>query len=182
MFFIFFCVVIFFVGNRHRTQPISCPSKIEPKDVRASTLPRRRGNSSPVVSSPTQSPGQQSPCASTPSVDSAVGSAEGLGVNQSTNIEEHRPRSDGSDSLATSSALTSPEPPPVPEGQEIRPDITRQDSSTPSEQTATENIHQESNNDKSEYKGLIFFYIYLFILFNSEGMNNFALIAFRKSR
>lgn len=74
-----------------------------------------------MVSTPQNSPNRQSPRTSTPSVDSAVGSAEGLGVPQTGNVEEIRPRSDGSDSLATSSALTSPEP-PVPEINEPRVD------------------------------------------------------------
>lgn len=107
-------------GNRHRTQPIANLNRLESKDVRASTLPRRRGDStSPGASTPQNSPNPQSPRASTPSVDSAVGSAEGLGVNQTT-LEELRPRSDGSDSLATSSALTSPEPPVPDSHQESR--------------------------------------------------------------
>lgn len=79
-----------------------------------------------MVSTPQNSPNRQSPRTSTPSVDSAVGSAEGLGVPQTGNIEEIRPRSDGSDSLATSSALTSPEP-PVPEINEPRVDLVQAD-------------------------------------------------------
>lgn len=77
-----------------------------------------------MVSTPQNSPNRQSPRTSTPSVDSAVGSAEGLGVPQTGNVEEIRPRSDGSDSLATSSALTSPEP-PVPEINEPRVDLVQ---------------------------------------------------------
>lgn len=49
-----------------------------------------------------------------------------MGVPQSGNVEEIRPRSDGSDSLATSSALTSPEP-PVPEINEPRVDLVQAD-------------------------------------------------------
>ncbi|XP_076280703.1 rho guanine nucleotide exchange factor 17 isoform X2 [Lasioglossum baleicum] len=113
-------------GNRTKAQPIATSNRTENKDVRASTLPRRRGDVSPVVSTPQNSPNRQSPRTSTPSVDSAVGSAEGLGVPQTGNHEEIRPRSDGSDSLATSSALTSPEP-PVPEIHEPRVDLVQPD-------------------------------------------------------
>nr|XP_012147901.1 PREDICTED: uncharacterized protein R02F2.2 isoform X1 [Megachile rotundata] len=113
-------------ANRHKAQPIATSNRNESKDVRASTLPRRRGDVSPVVSTPQNSPNRQSPRTSTPSVDSAVGSAEGLGVPQTGNVEEIRPRSDGSDSLATSSALTSPEP-PVPEINEPRVDLVQAD-------------------------------------------------------
>ncbi|XP_076658309.1 rho guanine nucleotide exchange factor 17 [Halictus rubicundus] len=112
--------------NRTKAQPIATSNRTENKDVRASTLPRRRGDVSPVVSTPQNSPNRQSPRTSTPSVDSAVGSAEGLGVPQTGNHEEIRPRSDGSDSLATSSALTSPEP-PVPEIHEPRVDLVQPD-------------------------------------------------------
>ncbi|CAK9800392.1 Rho guanine nucleotide exchange factor 17 [Anthophora plagiata] len=112
--------------NRQKAQPIATSNRTESKDVRASTLPRRRGDVSPVVSTPQNSPNRQSPRTSTPSVDSAVGSAEGLGVPQTGNVEEIRPRSDGSDSLATSSALTSPEP-PVPEINEPRVDLVQAD-------------------------------------------------------
>ncbi|XP_060823206.1 rho guanine nucleotide exchange factor 17 isoform X6 [Bombus pascuorum] len=110
--------------SRQKAQPIATSNRTENKDVRASTLPRRRGDVSPVVSTPQNSPNRQSPRTSTPSVDSAVGSAEGLGVPQTGNVEEIRPRSDGSDSLATSSALTSPEP-PVPEINEPRVDLVQ---------------------------------------------------------
>ncbi|XP_068975294.1 rho guanine nucleotide exchange factor 17 isoform X7 [Bombus flavifrons] len=110
--------------SRQKAQPIATSNRTENKDVRASTLPRRRGDVSPVVSTPQNSPNRQSPRTSTPSVDSAVGSAEGLGVPQTGNVEEIRPRSDGSDSLATSSALTSPEP-PVPENNEPRVDLVQ---------------------------------------------------------
>ncbi|XP_012280572.1 rho guanine nucleotide exchange factor 17 isoform X3 [Orussus abietinus] len=110
-------------GNRQKTLPVSGTECLEGKDVRASTLPRRRGDVSPAVSTPRNSPGRQSPRASTPSVDSAVGSAEGLGGPQ-TGPEEVRPRSDGSDSLATSSALTSPEP-LAPDTREPRVDLGR---------------------------------------------------------
>lgn len=109
--------------NRQKTQPIATSNRSEIKDVRASTLPRRRGDVTPGGSTPQNSPNRQSPRTSTPSVDSAVGSAEGLGVSQQGNHEEIRPRSDGSDSLATSSALTSPEP-LVPEVNEPRVDQT----------------------------------------------------------
>ncbi|XP_078048564.1 rho guanine nucleotide exchange factor 17 isoform X1 [Augochlora pura] len=112
--------------NRTKAQPIATSNRTENKDVRASTLPRRRGDVSPVVSTPQNSPNRQSPRTSTPSVDSAVGSAEGLGVPHTGNHEEIRPRSDGSDSLATSSALTSPEP-PVPEIHEPRVDLVQPD-------------------------------------------------------
>ncbi|KZC08519.1 Rho guanine nucleotide exchange factor 17 [Dufourea novaeangliae] len=114
-------------ANRTKAQPIATSNRNESKDVRASTLPRRRGDISPVVSTPQNSPNRQSPRTSTPSVDSAVGSAEGLGVPQTGNLEEIRPRSDGSDSLATSSALTSPEP-PVPEIHEPRVDLVQPDA------------------------------------------------------
>lgn len=97
--------------------------------MRASTLPRRRGDVTPGGSTPRNSPNRQSPRTSTPSVDSAVGSAEGLGVPQQGNLEEIRPRSDGSDSLATSSALTSPEP-LVPEMNEPRVDLVQTDAPT----------------------------------------------------
>ncbi|XP_015585736.1 rho guanine nucleotide exchange factor 10-like protein isoform X2 [Cephus cinctus] len=121
-----FSQVDFHQGNRQKIQPNANSNRTESKDVRASTLPRRRGDVSPGVSTPHNSPNRQSPRASTPSIDSAVGSAEGLGALPQTGPEEVRPRSDGSDSLATSSALTSPEP-PVPESHEPRdlaqPDI-----------------------------------------------------------
>ncbi|XP_076669101.1 rho guanine nucleotide exchange factor 17 isoform X4 [Andrena cerasifolii] len=117
-------------GSRQKVQPIATSNRAENKDVRASTLPRRRGDVSPVVSTPQNSPNRQSPRTSTPSVDSAVGSAEGLGVPQTGNLEEIRPRSDGSDSLATSSALTSPEP-PVPEINEPRVDLVQPDGAPP---------------------------------------------------
>ncbi|KAK9305283.1 hypothetical protein QLX08_003640 [Tetragonisca angustula] len=116
--------------SRQKVQPIATSNRTESKDVRASTLPRRRGDVSPAVSSPQNSPNRQSPRTSTPSVDSAVGSAEGLGVPQAGNHEEIRPRSDGSDSLATSSALTSPEP-PVPEINEPRVAIDLVQSDVP---------------------------------------------------
>ncbi|XP_036141211.1 uncharacterized protein LOC105833654 isoform X3 [Monomorium pharaonis] len=109
-------------ANRQKTQPIVTSNRSETKDVRASTLPRRRGDVTPGSTTPQNSPNRQSPRTSTPSVDSAVGSAEGLGVSQQGNHEEIRPRSDGSDSLATSSALTSPEP-LVPETNPIEPRI-----------------------------------------------------------
>ncbi|XP_018349067.1 PREDICTED: uncharacterized protein LOC108752611 isoform X3 [Trachymyrmex septentrionalis] len=105
-------------ANRQKTQPIVTSNRSETKDIRASTLPRRRGDVTPGTTTPQNSPNRQSPRTSTPSVDSAVGSAEGLGVSQQGNHEEIRPRSDGSDSLATSSALTSPEP-LVPETNQI---------------------------------------------------------------
>lgn len=95
--------------------------------MRASTLPRRRGEVTPGSLTPQNSPSRQSPRTSTPSVDSAVGSAEGLGIHQQGNLEEIRPRSDGSDSLATSSALTSPEP-LVPETNEPRVDLIQSDA------------------------------------------------------
>ncbi|XP_043506360.1 uncharacterized protein LOC122526844 isoform X5 [Frieseomelitta varia] len=116
--------------SRQKAQPIATSNRTESKDVRASTLPRRRGDVSPAVSTPQNSPNRQSPRTSTPSVDSAVGSAEGLGVPQAGNHEEIRPRSDGSDSLATSSALTSPEP-PVPEINEPRVAIDLVQSDVP---------------------------------------------------
>lgn len=89
-------------------------------------MPRRRGDVTPGGSTPQNSPNRQSPRTSTPSVDSAVGSAEGLGVPQQGNHEEIRPRSDGSDSLVTSSALTSPEP----LANEPRVDLAHTDTST----------------------------------------------------
>ncbi|XP_012215221.1 rho guanine nucleotide exchange factor 17 isoform X3 [Linepithema humile] len=116
-------------ANRQKTQPITTSNRSETKDVRASTLPRRRGDVTPGGSTPQNSPNRQSPRTSTPSVDSAVGSAEGLGVPQQGNHEEIRPRSDGSDSLVTSSALTSPEP-LVPEANEPRVDLAQTDAST----------------------------------------------------
>lgn len=109
-------------ANRQKTQPIVTSNRSETKDIRASTLPRRRGDVTSGSSTPQNSPNRQSPRTSTPSVDSAVGSAEGLGVSQQGNHEEIRPRSDGSDSLATSSALTSPEP-LVPETNQIEPRV-----------------------------------------------------------
>ncbi|XP_043483895.1 rho guanine nucleotide exchange factor 17 isoform X2 [Leptopilina heterotoma] len=99
------------LANRQKLQANNS-NETEEKEIKASTLPRRRGEvSSPDVSTSrnSSSPNHQSPRASTPSLDSAVGSAEGLGVPQ-IGLSELRPRSDGSDSLATSSALTSPEP------------------------------------------------------------------------
>ncbi|XP_025073713.1 rho guanine nucleotide exchange factor 17 [Pogonomyrmex barbatus] len=118
-------------ANRQKTQPIVTSNRSETKDVRASTLPRRRGDVTPGDSTPQNSPNRQSPRTSTPSVDSAVGSAEGLGVSQQGNHEEIRPRSDGSDSLATSSALTSPEP-LVSETNQIEPrvDLNQTDATT----------------------------------------------------
>ncbi|KAF7404064.1 hypothetical protein HZH68_006858 [Vespula germanica] len=86
-------------------------------------------------------PNRQSPRTSTPSVDSAVGSAEGLGVPHQSNLEEIRPRSDGSDSLATSSALTSPEP-PVPEVHEQQPRLELQTDASPTEVIPSEPIYQ----------------------------------------
>lgn len=107
-------------ANRQKSQPTATSDRSEIRDVRASTLPRRRGDVTPGGSTSRNSPSRQSPRTSTPSVDSAVGSAEGLGVPQQGNLgDEIRPRSDGSDSLATSSALTSPEP-LVPEMNEPR--------------------------------------------------------------
>lgn len=117
-------------ANRQKTQPIVTSNLSETKDVRASTLPRRRGDVTPGSSTPQNSPNRQSPRTSTPSVDSAVGSAEGLGVSQQGNHEEIRPRSDGSDSLATSSALTSPEP-LVPETNPIEPRVDLVQTETP---------------------------------------------------
>ncbi|KAK0162159.1 hypothetical protein PV327_008520 [Microctonus hyperodae] len=122
--------VDFIRGNRHRTQPINS-NCLESKDVRACTLPRRRSDSTATTTSTITTTAKttltsgstninvfasqnnpklsQSPRTSTPSVDSAVGSVEGLGVTQIA-LEQSRPRSDGSDSLTTSSALNSPEP------------------------------------------------------------------------
>lgn len=178
-FFLHSCT--FILDNRHRTQPISSTIPMEPKDVRATTLPRRRGNSSPAITSPTNSPCQQSPGASTPSVDSAVGSAEGLGINQTINIEEHRPRSDGSDSLATSSALTSPEP-PVPDSQDIRIDIIQQNSNiTNEQQIVTEIINQESNNEKIDHKGLII-YLFIYYLCSQKKFTIFGYLNYVESR
>ncbi|XP_024886291.1 uncharacterized protein LOC112463866 isoform X1 [Temnothorax curvispinosus] len=124
-----FSQVDFNQANRQKSQPIVTSNRSETKDVRASTLPRRRGDVTPGSLTPQNSPNRQSPRTSTPSVDSAVGSAEGLGVSQQGNHEEIRPRSDGSDSLATSSALTSPEP-LVPETNQIEPrvDLVQTDS------------------------------------------------------
>ncbi|XP_029040415.2 rho guanine nucleotide exchange factor osg-1 isoform X5 [Osmia bicornis bicornis] len=134
--------------NRQKAQPIATSNRNESKDVRASTLPRRRGDVSPVVSTPQNSPNRQSPRTSTPSVDSAVGSAEGLGVPQTGNVEEIRPRSDGSDSLATSSALTSPEP-PVPEINEPRVDLVQADVS-PNEMVMSEPVFPLVENSSIE--------------------------------
>ncbi|XP_047352279.1 uncharacterized protein LOC124950099 isoform X2 [Vespa velutina] len=126
-------------GNRQKTQPVATSARTENKDVRASTLPRRRGDAIPGVSTSQNSPNRQSPRTSTPSVDSAVGSAEGLGVPHQSNLEEIRPRSDGSDSLATSSALTSPEP-PVPEIHEQQPRL--ETDALPTEVIPSEPIYQ----------------------------------------
>ncbi|XP_035737041.1 uncharacterized protein LOC118448187 isoform X3 [Vespa mandarinia] len=126
-------------GNRQKTQPVATSARTENKDVRASTLPRRRGDAIPGVSTSQNSPNRQSPRTSTPSVDSAVGSAEGLGVPHQSNLEEIRPRSDGSDSLATSSALTSPEP-PVPENHEQQPRL--ETDASPTEVIPSEPIYQ----------------------------------------
>ncbi|XP_063982833.1 rho guanine nucleotide exchange factor 17 isoform X3 [Diachasmimorpha longicaudata] len=147
-------------GNRHRTQTIFSSNGDESKDVRASTLPRRRGNtsSSPTTSSPQKSPDRQSPCASTPSVDSAVGSAEGLGVPQSRTLEELRPRSDGSDSLGTSSALTSPEPPVPSDNQELRVNPTQQESLGQDHVPFVDRVHPpvgNNNGDEVEAKVII---------------------------
>nr|KAF7427603.1 hypothetical protein H0235_007297 [Vespula pensylvanica] len=128
-------------ANRQKTQPVATSARTENKDVRASTLPRRRGDAIPGVSTSQNSPNRQSPRTSTPSVDSAVGSAEGLGVPHQSNLEEIRPRSDGSDSLATSSALTSPEP-PVPEVHEQQPRLELQTDASPTEVIPSEPIYQ----------------------------------------
>ncbi|XP_026823860.1 rho guanine nucleotide exchange factor 17 isoform X4 [Ooceraea biroi] len=146
-------------ANRQKTQPIATSNRSETKDVRASTLPRRRGDVTPGGSTPQNSPNRQSPRTSTPSVDSAVGSAEGLGVPQQGNLEEIRPRSDGSDSLATSSALTSPEP-LVPEMNEPRVDLAQTDAPTvevvshetvyPMVEGAEETIQKESRIEPHE--------------------------------
>ncbi|XP_015511669.1 rho guanine nucleotide exchange factor 17 isoform X3 [Neodiprion pinetum] len=142
-------------GSRLRVQPHSKSERDEGRDVRASTLPRRRGEASPTPGSASQSPSRQSPRASTTSVDSAVGSAEGLG-NQGQ--EEVRPRSDGSDSLATSSALTSPEP-PVPESHEPRVDLVQPDLPAPEclpdnsdvlETAVEEVVHRDSKIEPHE--------------------------------
>ena len=105
-------------NNRQKIQPIVSANRGTEDgniEVRASTLPRRRGDVGQSSTTPSNSPNRQnSPRASTPSLDSAVGSAEGLGVVSQPVQDEIRPRSDGSDSLATSSALTSPEPPTIP--------------------------------------------------------------------
>ncbi|XP_012256069.2 uncharacterized protein LOC105686072 isoform X1 [Athalia rosae] len=128
------------------------------QDVRASTLPRRRGDASPGGATPRHSPGRQSPRASTTSVDSAVGSAEGLGGTNQGLQEEIRPRSDGSDSLATSSALTSPEP-PVPESHEPRVDLVPTELSAPEfvpdssevlETAVEEVVHRDSRIEPHE--------------------------------
>ncbi|XP_043279981.1 uncharacterized protein [Venturia canescens] len=108
------------VTNRQKIQPIAVDSNRGTtdgnKEVRASTLPRRRGDVTQIQSETDAeniSNRPNSPRASTPSLDSAVGSAEGLGIVSQPVHEDTRPRSDGSDSLATSSALTSPEPPTI---------------------------------------------------------------------
>lgn len=134
-------VFLIVTANRQKTQPVATSARTENKDVRASTLPRRRGDAMPGVSTSQNSPNRQSPRTSTPSVDSAVGSAEGLGVPHQGNLEEIRPRSDGSDSLATSSALTSPEP-PVPEVHEQQPRLEHQTDSSPNEVIPSEPIYQ----------------------------------------
>lgn len=141
-------------GNNHRTQPILNSNCNESKDVRASTLPRRRGTSasSPRIKSPQKSPDRQSPCASTPSVDSAVGSAEGLGVHQSRILEELRPRSDGSDSLATSSALTSPEPSIPTHNQEGKASAVQESSSQYGVADQSSSI-RETGEEIEEVKG-----------------------------
>ncbi|XP_032453905.1 uncharacterized protein LOC100123336 isoform X2 [Nasonia vitripennis] len=122
-----------------RRAAFAAASAVE-KEVRASTLPRVRrldDSSSPTPSiatttiddtlaaapveegaSAVAAPAPPSPRASSPSLtDSAVGSsAEGLigqGSNPASEVlgdEAFRPRSDGSDSLVTSSAIASPEP------------------------------------------------------------------------
>ncbi|XP_033212658.1 rho guanine nucleotide exchange factor 17 isoform X2 [Belonocnema kinseyi] len=138
------------LGNRQKLQPTINSNRVEDKEIRASTLPRRRGNVSPDVSNPrnSNSPNHQSPRASTPSLDSAVGSAEGLGVPQ-IGLGDLRPRSDGSDSLATSSALTSPEP-QVHEIHEPRVDLVKPEITTDS--TITHDRNFENRISESSQK------------------------------
>ena len=117
-------------------------------------MPRRRGDVSSDVSTPrnSNSSNHQSPRASTPSLDSAVGSAEGLGIPQ-IGLGELRPRSDGSDSLATSSALTSPEP-QVHEIHEPRLDLVQPDitiNSTPASDRVSEIRTSEPGQKGADY-------------------------------
>lgn len=113
--------------NRQKLQANN--SNESKEETKASTLPRRRGEVSPDISTSRNS----SPRASTPSLDSAVGSAEGLGVPQ-IGLSELQPRSDSSDSLATSSALTSPEPQvheiPEPRIELVQPEVNNEFPST----------------------------------------------------
>ncbi|KAK0084503.1 hypothetical protein PV325_006925 [Microctonus aethiopoides] len=155
-------------GNRHRTQPINS-NCLESKDVRACTLPRRRSDltttSTTVTTSttttltaastninvfaPQNSPKlPQSPRTSTPSVDSAVGSVEGLGVTQIT-LEQSRPRSDGSDSLTTSSPLNSPEPPSATDNQELHINLVSDITGT-TISTLENNISRIANTNANE--------------------------------
>lgn len=145
-------------GNRQKVQPITSVSRGTVdvgKEIRASTLPRRRGDGGhSSTTTPRNSPNRQnSPRASTPSLDSAVGSAEGLGVVSQPAQEEIRPRSDGSDSLATSSALTSPEPPTIlgdHHQHHHHPDISRPESVQSKSNTAAESSSGEQLAQGSE--------------------------------
>lgn len=137
--------------------------------MRACTLPRRRSDltttSTTVTTSttttltaastninvfaPQNSPKlSQSPRTSTPSVDSAVGSVEGLGVTQIT-LEQSRPRSDGSDSLTTSSALNSPEPPSATDNQELHINLVSDITGT-TISTLENNISRIANTNANE--------------------------------
>jgi hypothetical protein len=122
----------------------------EDREVRASTLPRVRRLD------------DGSPGASTPSLaDSAVGSsAEGLvgsaGVQVSGSLvpakEVARPRSDGSDSLATSSTVASPEP--TEQRQQVA--TTTDDSAETSQSRVSEVVEKNVEGVAKEYsqKGL----------------------------
>ncbi|XP_034939574.1 uncharacterized protein [Chelonus insularis] len=134
-----FSQVDFNKGNiRHRSQPNPNTHRTEFKDVRINTLPRIKGVSTTPGGSTTQNiPNYQSPRISTASIDSTLLTpSDGTSSNQ--NHEEFRPKSDGSESLTTSSALTSPEP-PVTTSQELKINQTQLDSPSMINDSVTEN-------------------------------------------
>lgn len=125
-------------------------------------MPRRRSGATSPGAASQNSPNPESPRASIASVDSAVGSTEGLGATQTLG-EEVRPRSDGSDSLATSSALTSPEP-PVLECRESSPINTVQPDPCADDK---EDKFETKETDDNDSKGILLFYFFSFSLIES---------------